>query len=295
MVSICIPTYNRAATLAMAIASAQAQTFREIEILVVDNHSGDGTEAMVREAARADGRIRFVGHAENVGMARNFSACIAQARGESIKFLCDDDLLEPECVAQLIEALSRPGIALAACARRMVDDALTPIRVVGARRQAAVVDGATMLRELFARGNTIGEPTAVLFRRSAAARGFDARYEHALDVEMWCHLLGRGAFAFVPQPLCSVRVHASQATRANIHAGRIIEDKQRLFREMLPTLAGRLSRRERWLWDLRMASSLGRMRAAGARPDAARVSEIFHPRLFRALVPLAAAAWSVAR
>jgi hypothetical protein len=92
-----------------------------------------------------------------------------------------------------------------------------------------------------------------------------------------------------------VRVHSSQATRANIHAGRIIEDKQRLFREMLPTLAGRLSRRERWLWDLRMASSLGRMRAAGARPDAAGISEIFHPRLFRALVPLAAAAWSVAR
>src|SRR5712664_4480750 len=122
MISICIPTYNRAATLAKAIASAQAQTYRDLEIVVVDNHSNDGTEAMVREAASADPRIRFVRHDKNLGMARNFSACIAEARGEHVKFLCDDDLLEPGCVAKLADALSPPGVALSACARRMVDD-----------------------------------------------------------------------------------------------------------------------------------------------------------------------------
>jgi len=51
-ISICIPTYNRAATLAKAIASAQAQTHADIEIVVVDNHSDDGTEAMVRRARK---------------------------------------------------------------------------------------------------------------------------------------------------------------------------------------------------------------------------------------------------
>ena len=295
MISICIPTYNRAATLAKAIASAQAQTYRDTEIVVVDNHSSDGTEAMVREAAGADRRIRLLRHAENLGMARNFSACIAEARGEYVKFLCDDDWLEPDCAARLLEALSRPGVALSACARRMVDDNLKPVRVVGTRRRPALIDGETMTRELFVRGNTIGEPTAVLFRRREAARGFDARYEHALDVEMWCHLLRGGGLAYVAEPLCSVRLHSAQATRGNIHAGSIIEDKRRLFREMLPRLAGRLSLRERWLWDLRMASSLGRTRAAGAPADAAGISEIFHPRAFRALVPLAAMAWAVAR
>jgi glycosyltransferase involved in cell wall biosynthesis len=294
-VSICIPTYNRAVTLAAAVASAQAQTHRDLEILVVDDQSSDGTEAMVREAARADSRVRLVRQKQNVGLARNFSACIAEARGEFIKFLCDDDLLEPDCVAKLMEALSRPGVALAACARKLVDHELRPIRVAAARRRAALIDGETMTRELFAKGNTIGEPTAVLFRRGAAARGFDVRYDQAFDLEMWCHLLRLGAFAFVPAPLCSVRIHSAQATRRNISAGSIIDDKRRLFREMLPRLAGRLSRRERWLWDLRMASSLGRTRAAGAPADAAGISEIFHPRAFRALVPLASMAWSVAR
>src|SRR6185503_6758137 len=133
MISICIPTYNRAGTLAKAIACARAQTHPDLEIVVVDNHSTDGTEALVREAAGADRRIRLVRHAENLGMARNFSACIAEARGEYVKFLCDDDLLEPECVAKLFRAFSQPGVALSACARRMVADHLRPARVAGTR------------------------------------------------------------------------------------------------------------------------------------------------------------------
>lgn len=293
MVSVCIPTYNRAASLARAIASAQRQTFRDLEILVVDNHSTDDTPAVVRELASRDARIRFVRHEENRGLARNFSACVAEARRDHIKFLCDDDELAPDCVARLMEAISRPGVALAACARQLVDDAHEPVRVAGARRRSGVIDGEAMSRELFARGNVIGEPTAVLFRRGDAARGFDVRYEHALDLEMWCHLLRRGALAFVAEPLCSVRVHAAQATRANLRAGRIVEDKQRLFREQQP--AG-LSRGARLLWDLRMASSIGRMRAAGSPAPVNDIAEVFHPRLFRgAMVPLARLAWALAR
>ena len=293
MVSICIPTYNRAADLARAIASAQQQTHRDLEILVVDNHSTDDTAQVVAGLAGSDPRIRFVRHERNLGLARNFSACIAEARRDYIKFLCDDDTLAPDCVSRLREAMARPGVSLAACARQLVTENFQPIRVSGARTRSTVVEGEAMRRELFARGNVIGEPTAVLFRRADAARGFDVRYEHALDLEMWCHVLRHGSLAFVAEPLCSVRMHAAQATRANLHAGRILEDKQRIFRELRPA---RLSRREALLWDLRMASSVGRMRAAGSSADVDGISEVFHPRLFRgAMVPLARLAWSLVR
>jgi len=295
LVSICIPTFNRVATLTAAIRSAQEQTYREIEMLVLDDQSTDETESMVRDAARTDPRLRLVRQNQNVGLTRNFSACIAESRGEFIKFLCDDDLLHPECVARLMEALAQPGVAVAGAARQLVDNDLRPIRVAAARRRAAVIGGEAMTRELFAKGNTIGEPTAVLFRRADALRGFDLRYEQAFDLEMWCHLLRVGAFAFVPEALCSVRIHSEQATQRNIRSGSIIDDKRRLFREMLPRLAGRLSRRERWLWDVRMASSFGRMRAAGSAADASDVAEVFHPRAFRAMVPVASLAWAVAR
>src|SRR6267378_655561 len=105
LVSICIPTFNHASALAGAIDSARAQTYRNIEILIADNHSTDSTAAIAQGAASGDARIRYLRQAENLGMGRNFSACISSARGELIKFLCDDDVLAPECVARLVPLL----------------------------------------------------------------------------------------------------------------------------------------------------------------------------------------------
>src|SRR4029079_11196325 len=143
MISVCVPTYNRAASLAEALASAQAQTVRDIEILVVDNASTDGTRDIVADKARGDSRIRYVRQAQNVGITRNFTTCITEARGELVKFLCDDDLLEPQCTEMLARSLAQPGVSLAACARRMLGDSA---KVLGVRRQSTVIDGRTMIR-----------------------------------------------------------------------------------------------------------------------------------------------------
>lgn len=295
LVSICIPTYNRAALLQHAIQSAQAQSYANIEILVLDNHSSDATGDLVRELARSDERIRYVRHAGNIGMTGNFSACIAAARGEFIKFLCDDDALARECVAKLVEAFHwRADVALAASSRLLVDGDFRPLGRVGARRRSAVIEGGRMIRECFAAGNRVGEPTAVLFRRHDAARGFDASYAQAFDLELWCHLLRNGALAFRAEPLCSVRRHAGQATQENLRAGRIMEDKRRMFRQLVPALRQRLSRWERCLWDARMALTVARMRKAGTAVDAAAISEIFHPRMFRKIMlPIVSLAASI--
>lgn len=297
MVSICIPTFNRGDMAVRAIISALAQTFADIEVLVSDDHSTDETTKTLLDVARADRRVRFIRQPTNLGLVRNFTACIAAARGEFIKFLCDDDLLERDCLAKLLEAFrAHPDITLAACARKLVNDNLQPIGIRAARCRSGVVDGKEMLRELLIRGNSIGEPSAVLFRRLDAARGFDARYQHAFDLEMWCYLLHRGALAFVAEPLCSVRIHGGQATQGNISSGSIIEDKQLMFRELLPSLTNHIPLADRWLWDLRMASSVGRMRARRIDANADQIAEVFHAKTFRrALVPLATFAWSLAR
>jgi len=297
LVSICIPTFNHASTLADAIDSARAQTYKNIEILIADNHSMDSTAAIAQGAASGDARISYLRQAENLGLGRNFSACIARARGEFIKFLCDDDMLAPECVASLVPLLvANDRVALAACARQFVGDDLVPIRVAALRNHSTVIDGARMARECFAFGNRIGEPTAVLFRRRDAMRGFDARYEQAVDLDMWIHLMEKGSLAFLSEPLCSVRQHAGQASRANIRTGRVVEDKRLMFREMAPRYRARLSWLEKYAWDARMASSVARARRSGGTVDTAALSEVFHGKTFRhVLLPLAAIAWASAR
>lgn len=284
LVSVCIPTFNHVRFLPDALASARAQTYPNLEIVVTDNQSTDGTAEWLAAAVREDPRIRHVRHPENLGMARNFSSCITEARGEYVKLLCDDDRLAPDCVARLVTMIEAdPGVVIAGCARQFSDEHWRPVKVLGAGRDRAVtVPGAAMRRECFVWGNRVGEPTAVLFRRRDAQRGFHPDYGQLVDLEMWMHLMERGSFTYTPELLCTVRLHGEQGTAANLRSGRVVEDKRRLFRDCAPQFGASLSMRDRLLWDARFALSAGRVRRAGGTVSDMRDEAVFHPAVYRA-------------
>ena len=75
-VSICIPTYNHADFLDESLRSAMAQTYEDLEILVLDNASQDDTKTIVANASLHDPRIRYVRHDQNIGLIKNLNACI---------------------------------------------------------------------------------------------------------------------------------------------------------------------------------------------------------------------------
>jgi glycosyltransferase involved in cell wall biosynthesis len=284
LVSVCIPTYNHARVIGDALRSATEQSYRNLEILIVDNHSDDDTEQVVAGFAGGDPRVRYVRNPENIGMARNFSACVALARGEYIKMICADDTLEPGCVGAMVDAMEgHSDIVLVGCARRLADERMAIFKVVGARKGFAQIGGQAMIKECFSLGNRIGEPSAVMFKRADAQRGFDGRYSQLVDLEMWLHLLQKGDFAFLPEPLCSIRQHPDQATRVNLRHGRIVEDKSLLFRDFAPALAGSMNLVQKALWDGRMALSLAHARLAGNRVEPRAVREIFFPGIFASL------------
>lgn len=295
VVSICIPTHNDSTVVQDALRSALLQTYTPLEIVIVDNHSADETWRIVTAMAERDSRVRCVRNVEDIGMARNFSACIRAAHGDYVLILCSDDVLRDGCVALLAAALDGyPDAVLAACGRTRTDQSLRPERVLRARLEKEEVRAADLLRECFIHGNRIGEPSAVMFRRLSAHRGFNADYSQALDLEMWFHLLGQGTAVLLPESLCYIRQHADQITRANILSGRIVADKRLLFRQYARTVEPSLALWEKLIWDARMASSAARASAAGGVVDVAEIAEIFCRIPFLYLfLPLARIAWRV--
>lgn len=296
LVNICIPTYNHAQVIGDALRSAMTQSYDNLEILVLDNHSEDDTEQAVAKISAADPRVHYLRQPENVGIARNFSACVSLAHGQYVKLLCADDVLEPGCIEAMVRVMeSHPEVALVGCARRVTDAHLKPQRVARARARFAVIEGKPMIRECFSFGNRIGEPTAVMFRREAGKRGFNASYSQLIDLEMWFHLLLNGNFAFLPEPLCSIRQHAQQATKVNLRLGYIVEDKRRLFREFAPALVGSMTSFQKCLWDMRMAFSLARTHSAGKIISPQLICEVFYKDIFAHMTfPLVAAFTRVA-
>jgi glycosyltransferase involved in cell wall biosynthesis len=280
-VSICIPTFNHGRYLEASLGSAMSQTHRDLEIVVLDNASTDDTQKIVAAHASRDPRIRYVRHPKNIGLIGNLDACLGCARSEYVKFLCADDTLEPECVSLMVRAMDEhPAVALVACARIVADADLKPVRVAGPRTQEMQIDGTEMIAECFFFGNRIGEPTAVMLRRSKAARGFAQTYRQLVDMEMWIHLMQSGDLLALPMPLCRIRTHAEQATWNNDRDGRIVEDRRRLYAEFSQIAADHASLLRRLIWDFRMAYAMVRSESAGFAGIETAISEVYFPRVF---------------
>lgn len=115
LVSVCIPTYNRAEGLRRAVQAVQQGEWANIEIIISDNGSGDSTEAVGRALAAADPRIRYFRHPANLGPTRNFAFARAQARGKYFAWCGDDDWFAPDYLRRCVETLEgEPRLVMAA-------------------------------------------------------------------------------------------------------------------------------------------------------------------------------------
>ena len=107
LVSIILQTYNRVDFLKKALESAVNQTYKNIEILIGDNHSEDGTEEFCLPEAAKDSRIRYFRHEENIGMTGNANFLCDRVNGEYTIFLNDDDWLDLDYVEKCVEFFSK--------------------------------------------------------------------------------------------------------------------------------------------------------------------------------------------
>jgi glycosyltransferase involved in cell wall biosynthesis len=117
LVSIGIPTRNRAASLERAVRSALAQQWDELEIIVSDNASTDGTAALCDELAAADPRVRYVRHASDIGAEANFQSVLEAAGGAFFMWLADDDWIDAEYVAACATWLDQHPDHIVVCGR----------------------------------------------------------------------------------------------------------------------------------------------------------------------------------
>jgi glycosyltransferase involved in cell wall biosynthesis len=227
-VSICIPTYNGARYLRPCLNSALAQTFPDFELVVVDDGSTDATQDIVRSYAASDPRIRVWRNERNLGLVANWNRCAELPTGEWVKFLFQDDLLEPSCLEEMLRA-SRSGVDLVVARRDVIFEEGTPAAI--RERYRRYLDEHNLARhcrgrpflsaaafaEVVARNptfNCIGEPTATLIRRSAFGRY--GRFNRNLlilgDWEYAARVATNTGLCYVDATLAHFRVHAEAAT-----------------------------------------------------------------------------------
>jgi glycosyltransferase involved in cell wall biosynthesis len=106
LVSIALPVRNGADRIAGVVRSVLAQDHPDIELVISDNASTDGTEELCRDLAAGDSRIVYHRHPENIGLLGNFMHAARMSRGAYVRWIGDDDRLEPACVSRALEAFA---------------------------------------------------------------------------------------------------------------------------------------------------------------------------------------------
>jgi glycosyltransferase involved in cell wall biosynthesis len=201
-VSVVMPAWNAAATVAAAVASVRAQTLRAWELVFVDDGSSDGTLVAVEEAAKGDARMRVL-RCEHGGIVAALNSGIAAARAALIARMdADDVMMQDRLAAQVGFLEAHPEIGVVSCLVEFGGDR------AAARGYALHVDWINSIAEpdAIARNRFIESPLAhpsVMFRRELIDRhGGYAETGGPEDYELWLRWMDAGVrFAKVPEVL----------------------------------------------------------------------------------------------
>lgn len=207
--SVLIPTYNRAHFLPETLDSVLGQTFRDLEVLVVDNASSDGTAELMESYVSRDPRVKYIRKPVNKGVMDSYRLGLQNSSGEYQAFLDSDDTMLPNRLEKQVKILDqRPDVSLVFTGYYYTDAQGRKLRKSPIYPDHNHLD--QLLLSCFIQWNTI-----VMRRTALNATGpFDDSLSHSWDWDFLLRmLLGGSKFVGIQEPLNTYRMHPNNLTR----------------------------------------------------------------------------------
>lgn len=234
LVSICIPTFNGGKYLLEALDSVCSQTYKNIEVIISDDHSKDDTIKICELFKdRAPFPVYIYQHTP-AGIGSNWNHSIEKTNGEYIKLLFQDDILEKNCIEVMIRNLLKHNLQIVVCKRSIVNEDSESLNAgnwfnkYSDLQELANIDvnqfyilSKKALKkldfEIYSRENIIGEPCVSLFTKSLFKKvgKFDSNLKQALDYEYWLRVLAKFDIGIIEEKLVRFRFHKDQTTNIN--------------------------------------------------------------------------------
>ncbi|MGY4286387.1 glycosyltransferase involved in cell wall biosynthesis [Bradyrhizobium sp. LM2.7] len=239
LVTIAIPTFNRAAMLKCCIAAALAQSYPHFEVVVSDNASTDETPEVLK--ACDDQRLRFIRQQTNIGLVTNWNACLAQAKGDYIVFVSDDDIVAPWLLDRCIDvARSEPGVPIVIALSDISYSSGYTLKGVANRRLGTGIWGGTEILKEVLNGLIFAPMCTILLRTDVvrARGGFPVEWgPHTVDKAVWVPLLLTGQAGLVNE-CCGTQATHDGTVTSNLDTDVILRDVWKVV-ELIEDVADR--------------------------------------------------------
>lgn len=226
LVSIIVPAFNAAATIAQSLETIRNQTFKNFETIIVDDGSTDSTAQIARNVCDGDSRFILI-QQKNSGVSAARNTALERALGKFIAFLDADDLWLPEKLERQVELLA---------SNPTVNFTYTNFYVWDGNRDLAIyyspkkMPNGDVSAEIFR--TTLFLPSTVLLKRELLGDcRFDPQFCGGEDWDLWMQLVERGLFAGgIAEPLARYRRWEGNATAKKI---KMTESAVRVFEKNL--------------------------------------------------------------
>jgi len=224
LVSVCIPAYNNADYIKDTIMSVLKQTYKNLELIVVDDNSTDHTVEVLESIK--DERLKIVKNSQNLGMVGNWNRCLELASGEYVKLICADDMIAKNAIEKEAKAMKKhPSVNLVESDTRLVDIYGKKTGQYKRYHKSGVVDGIKLAKKSLMLKDFYGAPVNNLIRHSALEKtgGFDTSFTYILDFDMWLRLSCTGDVYIIHEQLNSFRI------RNDSNTGVLIGEKRDVY------------------------------------------------------------------
>lgn len=211
LISVVIPTKNRAQRLIKAIVSVQKQIDVNLEILIVDDASTDDTESVVRSLAENDSRIKYFRNHQSAGGGAARNAGIQNAMGCLVAFLDDDDEWHSNKLKVQLELLTREPSAVAASSSFILNK-------IGWVDKLVIAITPPNDRQQLLRSNHLGGASVCLAWKKSLVSigGLDPLLRSCQDWDLWLKLHQEGSIVVSQEPLVTYHVHDEGRITGNI-------------------------------------------------------------------------------
>lgn len=226
-ISVGLPFFNARRTLADTVRSVLAQSYRDWELILIDDGSSDGSKELAIQIS--DPRIRVISDGVNRGLSARLNQIASLAQGKYLARMDADDLMHPERLSRQVAFLeANPQVDVLDTTTFTVDDDLTPLGLRGE-------EPLDCRPEAVLRNGLLIHPTMMARTDWFRSNPYDGNYLRAEDRELWCRTCTTTKFVRLCEPLFFYREGLTGNVRNYVSTGRTL---RKILRQYGPPLIG---------------------------------------------------------
>jgi glycosyltransferase involved in cell wall biosynthesis len=229
-VSVLMTSYNHEAYLCESIESVLSQTFGDMELIIIDDGSKDGSARIIERFAGEHPKVKAIYHSQNKGIARTLNKALETAEGKYIAIASSDDVWVGDKLTRQMEVLKRNSDLIVWSDAYIIDEKGNDTGLLWSRRyktQEKKKSGDIFFQLLW--GNFICPQSLIFKKEIADSIKFDTSIRYAVDYRFLVNVSKRYEFFYIAEPLVKYRIHSDNTIRRDSEFWR--KDMYSIFRD----------------------------------------------------------------